>query len=92
MLFTHLYQVRGYHPFPIDMLRYDESFPATEKDTTALSALAHAFPTTAGPTTIMLASTRSQTRWEPTRERWASFGWQVTTPSHPPITSQPRPL
>jgi hypothetical protein len=64
--------VKGRGTFPLDMLRYDEAFPRTEKDSWLMEA----------------ANTREVRNWEislctnarhaPTIDRWSSFVVVVT--------------
>lgn len=68
----HTFNVTGPGPFPLDMLRYDSCWPATE------ARDSHAIGTTftarreKGNFTIHLTGIR-----EPTVGRWESFGWKV---------------
>ena len=69
------YSVEGFAPFPYDMLRYDESWPATESDAGAMERVEGGLRQSEalGPTRIRLATFSGQ----PTVERWQSFGWTV---------------
>ena len=60
------YTVRGDGTFPLDMLRYDCSWPATSEDVSWLWSGKE-------ERELMLRSDR-----EPTYARWSSFGWEVT--------------
>ncbi len=60
--------VDGKGPFPLDMLRRDRCFPATEGDSSAIAA-------TIISRRITLYSV--QRSWNLTKDRWASFGWRV---------------
>ena len=70
-LYLHTFAVVGAGQVPADMLRYDQCWPDDGR---------------LGPTTgvrhreqlveIGLAHIGPKV-WEPTRERWASFGWRV---------------
>lgn len=66
------YKVRGrinqYNGFPLDMLRYDSSWPAYERE---LGLFAPTDPRSADKVTITLRGL------ECTPARWASFGWEV---------------
>ncbi len=62
------YTVTGSGPFPLDMLRYDCSWPRYQDDVTAIPY--HSKHTT--QYTISLLSIN-----KPTIARWASFGWRV---------------
>ena len=61
------FTVEGAGTFPFDMLRYDACYPRTGADSTKLE------PTETDKRHLVLVS-----RFEPTRERWESFGWNVT--------------
>lgn len=64
------YTVRGRLPFPIDMLRYDACYPASEHD----SAVIRASIDDRGPEpyTVDVYARRPLTLG-----RWKSFGWDV---------------
>jgi len=74
------FAVEGRGEFPFDMLRYDGCFPA---DTASAGQLPEAeFHTVDGKVkrhrrTIYLMHVGSTPFWEPTYDRWASFGWSV---------------
>lgn len=68
--YRHTFAVDGYGAFPLDMLRYDSSWPHTGDDAGKLEAedrdrravtLCHIGPS----------------YWVPTVGRWSSFGWSV---------------
>lgn len=66
------YIVEGVGSFPIDMLRYDNSWPATEEDARRIAKrLDHSVQDETKPI-IMLRSFR-----DPCVERWKSFMWRV---------------
>lgn len=65
-------QGRGY--FPIDMLRYDECWPAREGQL----SVGHARPSDPPQTVELAAYSDSRARSPFTPERWASFGWRLT--------------
>lgn len=78
--YIHVYTVESPNwGFPVDMLRYDQSWPATESDAIAIGDQRMI----AGHSQVNLCH-YGEKRWEPTRGRWASFGWRVvahtTTP------------
>lgn len=64
--------VSGTGYFPVDMLRYDCCFPASEKDVVAISKSMKT-PNRQEVVAIHLFSAYGKV----TPERWASFGWQV---------------
>jgi hypothetical protein len=66
------YTVTGRTRFPIDMLRYDCSWPNSSE---SASKIAGTFGSHGvGEVTIGLSSDK-----KPTPARWASFGWRVST-------------
>lgn len=64
------FAVEGSGDFPIDMLRYDGAFPATERDSYKISEFDHRRVELEawadGPSTRV-----------PTEDRWKSFLWKV---------------
>lgn len=58
------YVVEGDGDFPIDMLRFDLCWPATERDAMVVGYR--------GKRTVMIRGLKV-----PTEGRWASFGWTV---------------
>lgn len=62
--------VRGSLSFPIDMLRYDAAWPATETDSNAIQS-------TFWPETKGLVQVEVYARRNLTVGRWRSFGWDV---------------
>jgi hypothetical protein len=60
----HHYTVTGAGIFPLDMLRYDASWP---RDSNSVSTIDGREVRSIDLTSIQ----------EPTKERWRSFGWQV---------------
>lgn len=87
MLYRTTYKVRpvskAWADFPIDMLRYDSSFPATETDA---STIARTFavwePGEEDRTEVELVHLGENRDWRPTAGRWGSFDWSVTGPLH----------
>jgi len=72
---VYAYTVGGTLTFPLDMLRYDNCWPAMGVDVDALgNALArYAERTHKGPLTVRMLSHKV-----PTVARWESFGWSVS--------------
>lgn len=64
------YNVEGSGHFPLDMLRYDSSYPASESD-------ANRAEFNSGTRTVVLERVSEDKDWAPTKGRWESFGWQV---------------
>jgi hypothetical protein len=64
------FTVTGRFPFPIDMLRYDRCYPATEKD----SSLMVGALSGSREITLRLVTDRPA---GPTEARWNSFMWHV---------------
>ncbi len=68
-----IFTVTGSYRFPTDMLRYDCCYPQQQTDVAEIEkSLSREKP---GPFKVTLAS---QIIRNPTEDRWASFGWQVT--------------
>jgi hypothetical protein len=63
--------------FPIDMLRYDTSFPAREADGVKIHNTLSRWTRATEQTPIMLESFQPSKEWSPTVGRWQSFGWYV---------------
>jgi hypothetical protein len=70
------YEVKGYAPFPFDMLRYDASYPARPEDASLLVNV-NDLPRQREVVTVRLVHTHPSKAWQPTVGRWESFGWQV---------------
>lgn len=66
------FNVSGVVAFPIDMLRYDSCYPATEHDSGVIEAAMRHDP---GIKTVRLRMAINGSR--PTIERWLSFIWVV---------------
>lgn len=74
-LYRTFFKVRGAGglPFPIDMLRYDQCFPVSSADASAIeNAHTHLDPIEVGLEHWGLTQT-----WAPTSARWLSFLWHV---------------
>ena len=71
---TH-YKVRGHFSFPLDMLRYDSSFPASESET---GLIASTLPLIGGTHITKPVEIELITTHHPNLGRWDSFGWAVT--------------
>jgi hypothetical protein len=77
--------MRPFLPFPLDMLRREGCFPATEEDSAkiamTLSSLGRSI-TTPEERRIKLATVKhGWPKWHPTDGRWISFGWEVNIQS-----------
>jgi hypothetical protein len=71
------WSVMGSGPFPADMLRHDQCYPA---DTASALFMINDLADRPRPIRkITLAATVSRKLWLPCFERWRSFGWIVTT-------------
>lgn len=69
------YTVSGSSPFPLDMLRFDGSYPLSQADVAEIAAsICHDDPDKRR--VINLVSTHD-TNWLPTQARWRTFGWRV---------------
>ena len=70
MASSDTFTVEGSGEFPLDMLRYDRCWPATQND--AIQINAHM-----GRRTVTLATGQRSTASYPTVARWESFLWRV---------------
>lgn len=66
---SRTFTVRGAGEFPLDMLRYDRAFPATEADTAAMLDVANR-----REVRLVMVSEGNPF---PTMARWDSFMWDV---------------
>ena len=65
-----------YHNFPVDMLRTDQCFPATEHDSVSIASsfnLRRKYGNV-GPVKL---TRYAHKQWVPNKDRWMSFGWDV---------------
>jgi hypothetical protein len=69
-LYIHRFTVSGHMSFPLDMLRYDTCFPRATSDVDAMERNGER-------RTVVLEALGKSFFWEPTFERWLSFGWTV---------------
>lgn len=71
MLYLHEAMVEVGCSFPLDMLRYDACFPATEQDSIKITESVRGF--SGGPWSVQVhALSRNKPHWTPAR--WQSFG------------------
>ena len=90
-LYRTTFEVGGVSAFPIDMLRYDECFPS---DNDAIGNIQLSFESEIRRTKmrngthfkVRLVSLHMNSAWQPTEERWRSFGWFVVKGS---VTKRP---
>lgn len=73
---TYTYIVTGSGQFPFDMLRYDSCHPKHEADSGEIERSCRVRARYSGPMVRNFRVTLVGPR-EPTRARWASFGWTV---------------
>ena len=69
--FFHKFTVQGGGAFPVDMLRYDNAFPASERESGKMDV--HILDRRE----VSLACWQNSYRWQPEELRWESFGWVV---------------
>lgn len=69
---TFRFTVVGAGPFPFDMLRYDDCYPADTDSAMNLQP-------TSVRREVVLVSHQPRRWWNPTFDRWRSFGWVVKT-------------
>lgn len=79
-LYIHTIAVEGGGEFPIDMMRYDRCWPATEADSGySYSPIRGG---AAGLRTVRVQA-HSGTKANPfTAGRWQSFGWRIQSDTH----------
>ena len=82
--FTVKPQSKLYLSFPIDMLRSDHCYPATENDSATIGFTLNSrrvgrFTTDDFAVTLCRYA---QKQWVPTSGRWKSFGWEVDLHGH----------
>jgi len=70
-------QISDAHPFPLDMLRYDNCVPATEVDANEMARSVERY--TPKGTRIALRRFVRHGGSEPQFGRWESFGWTITS-------------
>ena len=75
------YEVRGIGEFPIDMLRYDGSYPATERDAGRIEETFEEGATMSDEPIKLKAHYEGPfgAIAKPTASRWRSFAWQVVS-------------
>ena len=84
--FVQTYTVRGRWPFPLDMLRRDQSQPATGADAALVAQLSKDHPDDLSEVRSVVEVTlrmEHPNRVGPNRERWKSFQWEVVAPVDP---------
>lgn len=69
------FKVSGHSPFPVDMLRYDRCFPASEHDSGLITSTIRYEHE--GSLTVELLTYQEKKYWHPQDGRWRSFGWEV---------------
>jgi hypothetical protein len=83
-IFVTTYQVMGNGRFPMDMLRYDSSWPKGSSDAFAIERRNDGERGPSEPITLVHWSGSRQ--WQPTHGRWSSFSWVVVAGS---VETQP---
>lgn len=68
---TYRFTVVGRGDFPYDMLRFDECYPVDG------DSAANIVRWTRGTREVVLISHQPRKWWNPTFDRWRSFGWVV---------------
>lgn len=77
-LYVTTFDVNGESTFPVDMLRYDECFPSRGEDgTEMIHRIGRDVERVATAKPIKLRHIGSSALWQPTFERWRSFGWEA---------------
>jgi len=75
------FEVRGTGAFPIDMLRYDNCWPASERDSMTIIR-SFRLRGSGEAWSIHLMTAKGDRLLEPEYNRWASFGWAVMEVQH----------
>jgi len=75
MKYSQRFFVTGKGLFPMDMLRYDQCFPASQDSAVTIDS---EIP---GTRTVEMRRYVSDKTTMPTTGRWASFGWTVSNTS-----------
>jgi len=80
MMYITRFKVVGKFTFPLDMLRYDSCYPATQEAVSKI--VVKSYPSESKEDaqetpTIELAYAHNERSWRPTEGRWSSFGWSV---------------
>lgn len=70
--YLHKFSVCGVGRFPIDMLRYDACYPASEQDSAMIDDIRE-------PRVIELVAVHHSKAFTPTVARWGSFCWRVVS-------------
>jgi len=73
--YEHTYEVVGNTRFPIDMLRYETSVPATAADAAVITAAV--MRKQKEVKRITLACLTPDPHWRPAIDRWRGLGWTV---------------
>lgn len=70
-----------YSDFPVDMLRYDGAFPATERDSSRITDTLDGYVEDRSPSEPVDLIRYVEALEGPTVGRWSSFGWEVKVES-----------
>lgn len=76
--YLHHYSVSGRGPFPVDMLRYDRSMPASESDA---GKITESFGFHREQQQVELIHYDERADWTPCKPRWKSFAWSAESVS-----------
>jgi hypothetical protein len=71
------YTVAGNGAFPLDMLRYDGSYPYQQTDSSAMVYDRSFTKLKDSKREVTLEKLVDARVWQPSYERWVSFGWKV---------------
>ena len=87
-MYIHTYRVEPsdgmIFPFPIDMLRYDNSYPDSELDSSRIIESLSLRPSERERGGVDIRSIAHST-WTPRDARWRSFGWKVVSHGKRPM-------
>jgi len=85
--YTYVVESTKYGEFPRDMLRRDDSRPATPEDADLIERLCDFLSNKSDlPRKVRVRLEMTSERYPPNVERWESFGWAVIESNHPLTT------
>jgi hypothetical protein len=87
-MYKTVYTMAGRGSFPVDMLRRDRCFPATERDSMTIAAadsVASFSRDLANLPKVTLCAYHEYPDWEPNFSRWASFDWGLVSLQAPEL-------
>ena len=77
-MYVHRFTMVGRGIFPMDMLRYDQCWPEGAGDVLKLETPRE----NREPREVNLVHYSHTKAWNPTQDRWRTFGWTMKVDSH----------